>query len=83
LIPEGSRLREPLQDHFHANAPAYSGSAISAIDVRPVVDGYDRVVDYVFKTISRGRVSYDEGMLVLPRTRQELDQNGQHLIFTQ
>jgi hypothetical protein len=37
-----------------------------------VVDGYERVVDYVFKTIIKGRVSYDEGMLVLPRTRDEL-----------
>ena len=39
---------------------------------RPVIDGYERVVDYVFKTIKRGRISYDEGMLVLPRTRDEL-----------
>jgi hypothetical protein len=45
---------------------------ISKIDVRPVAEGYERVVDYVFKTIKRGRVSYDEGMLVLPRTRDEL-----------
>ena len=45
---------------------------ISKIHVRPVVDCYERVVDYVFKTIKRGRVSYDEGMLVLPRTRDEL-----------
>ena len=45
---------------------------ISKIDVRTVVDGYERVVDYVFKTIKRGRVSYDEAMLVLPKTRQEL-----------
>jgi hypothetical protein len=37
-----------------------------------VVNGYDRVVDYVFKTILRGRVSYDEGALLLPRARGEL-----------
>jgi hypothetical protein len=49
------------------------GVMISKIDVRPVSDGYDRVVDYVFKTIKRGgRVSYDEGVLILPRTRDEL-----------
>ena len=36
-----------------------------------MIDGYQRVVDYVFKTI-KGRVSYDEEMLVLPRTRDEL-----------
>ena len=30
------------------------------------------VVDYVFKTIKRGRVPYDEGVLVLPRAGNEL-----------
>jgi hypothetical protein len=29
-------------------------------------------VDYVLKTIKRGRVSYDEGVLILPRARGEL-----------
>jgi hypothetical protein len=74
LIPVGSRLREPLQDHFQICAPLYYGSngATSGIDVRPVAYGYDRVVDYVFKTVSRGRVSYDEGVLLLPRARDEL-----------
>jgi len=49
---------------------------ISKIDVRPVAEGYGRVVDYVFKTIKRGRVSYDEGVLILPRARDELTSRG-------
>lgn len=73
LIPDRSRLIEPLQDHFRSHAHLYEiDGAITKIDVRPVTDGYDRVVDYVFKTIKRGRVSYDEGLLILPRTRDEL-----------
>jgi hypothetical protein len=52
---------------------------ITKIDVRPVVDGYERVVDYVFKTIKRGRVSYDEGVLILPRTRDELTLGACHV----
>ncbi len=73
LLPDRSRLREPLQDHFQANAHLYGmGGTFSKIDVRPVTDDYARVVDYVLKTIKRGRVTYDEGMLILPRTRQEL-----------
>jgi hypothetical protein len=73
LIPDGSRLREPLQDHFQTCARLYGmDGTISKIDVRPVAEGYERVVDYVFKTIKRGRVSYDEGMIVLPRASQEL-----------
>lgn len=73
LIPDRSRLREPLQDHFQTCAHLYGiDGTISKIDVRPVMDGYERVVDYVFKTIKRGRVSYDEGVLILPRARDEL-----------
>jgi hypothetical protein len=73
LIPDRSRLREPLQDHLQAHAHVYAiDGAISKIDVRPVTHGYDRVTDYVLKTIKRGSISYDEGMLILPRSRQEL-----------
>jgi hypothetical protein len=44
-----------------------------------VVDGYEGVVDYVLKTIKRGRVSYDEGVLILPRTWDELTRKGMPL----
>jgi hypothetical protein len=77
LIPDRSRLRDPLQDHFQTCAHLYEiDGTISKIDVRPVMDGYERVVDYVFKTIKRDRVSYDEGVLILPRTRDELMLRG-------
>jgi hypothetical protein len=73
LVPDRSRMREPLQDHFHACAHLYGlDGAISKIDVRRVTDRYERVVDYVFKTIKRGRIAYDEGALILPRARDEL-----------
>ena len=42
------------------------------IDVRPVVGDHERVVDYVLKTVLNGRLSYDEAVLVLPRSRDEL-----------
>jgi hypothetical protein len=45
---------------------------IRGLEVRPVTETHERVVDYVFKTILRGRVSYDEGILLLPRARDEL-----------
>jgi hypothetical protein len=32
-----------------------------------------RVVDYVLKTVLNGRLSYDEAVLVLPRSRGELE----------
>lgn len=37
---------------------------------------HERVVDYVFKTIKRGRFTYDEGVLILPRRRDELTSKG-------
>ena len=49
-----------------------SGNLIQHIHVRPVVENYGRVIDYVLKTISKGRVGYDEGVLVLPRVKAEL-----------
>jgi hypothetical protein len=71
------RLREPLQNHFQACAHLYGiDGSISKIDIRPVVDGYERVVDYVFKTMKRGRVPYDEAVLILPRTRDQIDVEG-------
>ena len=45
---------------------------IMHLDVRPVIESHECVVDYVFKTILRGRVSYDDGVLLLPRIRDEL-----------
>ena len=74
LMPPTSRLRAPLDDHFEEHGELYRGprKSVLRIDVRPVVDGHDRVVDYVFKTVLKGRLAYDDGMLVLPRARSEL-----------
>jgi len=40
--------------------------------VEVVMQAHERVADYMFKTVLRGRVSYDDGVLVLPRARGEL-----------
>ena len=74
LVPPTSRLDGTLDEHFRSNHGLYLGkrSAIGGIHVRCVLDGYEHVVDYVFKTVLRGRTSYDEALLVLPRTSQEL-----------
>jgi len=74
LVPPATRLGIPVEEHFRANEAMYLGKQrlIERLDVRRVTDSYERVVDYVFKTILRGRISYDEGILLLPRARQEL-----------
>ena len=73
-VPPGTRLDVPVEEHFRDYQDMYLGKrrSITGLDVRPVTETYDRVVDYLFKTIVRGRVSYDDGVLLLPRTRGEL-----------
>jgi hypothetical protein len=74
LMPPASRLKESLADHFREKHELYAGSgrSIQLIDVRPVIGNHERVVDYVLKTVLNGRLSYDEAILVLPKTRGEL-----------
>jgi hypothetical protein len=75
LMPPASRLKESLADHFWEKHELYAGSGrpIQRIHVRPVVEDHGRVVDYVLKTVLNGRLSYDEAVLVLPRSRGELE----------
>jgi hypothetical protein len=75
LMPPASRLKGSLVDHFRERQRLYAGSgrSIQRIDVRPVVSDHGRVVDYVLKTVLNGRLSYDEAVLVLPRSRGELE----------
>jgi hypothetical protein len=75
LIPPRSRLKESLADHFEGNRDLYAGSgkSIRRIHVQPVVGGHERVVDYVLKTVLNGRLSYDEAVILLPRTYGELE----------
>jgi hypothetical protein len=75
LMPPASRLKGSLADHFGSNLDLYArpGTLVERVDVRPVVDGHRRVVDYVFKTVMNGRLSYDDAVLVLPRVREELE----------
>jgi hypothetical protein len=74
LVPPETRLAVPVEEHFREYEAMYIGRRrlITGLDVRPVTETHERAVDYVFKTILRGRVSYDEGVLILPRSRDEL-----------
>jgi hypothetical protein len=74
LMPPTSRLKGSLADHFREKRDLYTGSgrSVQRIDVRPVVEDHRRVVDYVVKTVLNGRLSYDEAVLVLPKSRGEL-----------
>jgi hypothetical protein len=74
LVPPDTRLKVPVDEHFREYQDMYIGrrGLITKPDVRPVDETPEQVVDYVFKTILRRRVSYDDGILILPRSRDEL-----------
>lgn len=74
LIPPSSRLKGSLVDYFQDKQDLYvrPDKPIERIHVQPIVDGHDRVVDYVFKNVLRRRLSYDDALVVLPRSRTEL-----------
>jgi len=75
LIPPASRFKGSLPDHFREKRDLYAGSgrSIQRIDVRPVVSDHGPLVDYVLKIVLNGRLSYDEAVLLLPRSRGELE----------
>ena len=80
LVPPESRLVDPVEDHFRRNERYYFGRSgfMTAIHVQPVTSDPDYIVEYAFKTMIRGRVSYDDSVLVLPKARAELGLGGSH-----
>ncbi|MCS3687515.1 hypothetical protein ABIF07_005458 [Bradyrhizobium elkanii] len=74
LIPPSARLKGSLVDYFQDKQDLYVrlDKPIQRIHVQPIVDGHDRVVDYMFKNVLRRRLSYDDALVVLPRSRTEL-----------
>jgi hypothetical protein len=79
MVPPDTRLAVPVEEHFREYQDMYLGRRrlITKLDIRPVNETPERAVDYVFKTILRRRVSYDDGVLVLPRARDELRPAGE------
>ena len=78
LVPPTSRLRGSLVDHMAEHTDLYVNGRVQRIDVRPVTDRHEWLTDYVFKTVKKGRISYDDAMLVLPRSRSELEAETTH-----
>lgn len=74
LLPPSSRLKGSLVDHFRENERLYvrPGTSIQRIHVEAAISDHDRVVDYALKTIRKGRLSYEDAVMVLPRARSEL-----------
>ncbi|WLC16281.1 hypothetical protein [Bradyrhizobium diazoefficiens] len=75
MVPRITRLKEHVAEHFKHQTDLYAGPSklLAGIHVRPITGTPERVVEYVFKTVLRGRVAYDDAVLVLPRASGELD----------
>jgi hypothetical protein len=74
LVPPRSRLTVTADVHFTDDHDGYviSGKPLADLHVTPVTDDPWYVVDYVMKSVKNRRVSYDDAVLVLPRTSSEL-----------
>ncbi|MCK1297521.1 hypothetical protein IVB33_30245 [Bradyrhizobium sp. 24] len=74
LVPPTTRLKEPVTEHFKNQANLYAGprKLVARIHVQPITATPECVADYVFKSVLRGRISYDDSLLVLPRASGEL-----------
>ena len=76
LIPARSRLKVDLQTHFRKHESRYiTGTPILKVHVEPIkptAPDITRVTDYVLKSFKRGRMNYDDAILVLPRAVSEI-----------
>ncbi len=81
MVPPNSRLKDEVANHFATKFDLYGGhsTGIARIDIRPVTHDRVKVLDYILKTIGNGRLSYDDAIVVLPRSRTELSVHRRNL----
>jgi hypothetical protein len=58
LIPAKSRLKVSAIEHFANTKELYVKNCLMELDVRPINCNVPRVLDYIFKSIRRGRFSW-------------------------
>jgi hypothetical protein len=74
-IPSTSLLKEDLTEHVKANEARYLRNGIVKIHVTVADNAFDRLADYVTKTVKRGWVDPDD-VLALPRSVSEMRTSG-------
>jgi hypothetical protein len=75
LVPTKSRLKVPFLQHLRDKKRSYGRGYMLMIHAEPIWDQERFVADYGGKAVKRGRLSYDD-VLVLPRTGKELQQDS-------
>ena len=71
LVPAKSRLKVPFLQHLRDKKRNYGRGYLLTTHAEPIWDQERFVADYGGKAVKRGRLSYDD-ILVLPRTGAEL-----------
>ena len=72
IVPPRSRLETSADVHFADHQQRYARWPLAEVDVVPIVKTPEIALDYVLKSVRRGRFSFDD-VLILPRARSELD----------
>jgi hypothetical protein len=71
LTPPYSRFKSTLDAYFTEAGEHYINDRLEQIDVEPIKDNPQYVVDYIAKTFKRGLVAYDD-IVMLPKHVTEL-----------
>jgi hypothetical protein len=74
LVPTKSRLKVPFLQHLRNKRKSYGQGSTLTIHAEPIRDHHRFVADYAGNGVKRGRVSYDD-VLILPRTGKELQRD--------
>jgi hypothetical protein len=71
VVPWDCRLKEDVITHLQKHDAVYRKVPLRRIDVRPIEKNLGFVVDYVFKSVKKRRVSWDD-VILLPKSSSEL-----------
>jgi hypothetical protein len=72
VVPWECRLKKDVVTHLQEHGALYRKAPLRRIDVQPIEDRLGFVVDYVFKSVKKGRVSWDD-VILLPKSSSELN----------
>ena len=73
LVRPCSRLRVRADEHVRENRELYMRDRrLMRVDARAIRHSPGRALEYAFKAVLRGSVSYEDGVVILPRAQSEL-----------
>jgi hypothetical protein len=71
VVPWDCRLKEDVVTHLQKHDALYRKAPLRRIDIQPIEEKLGFVVDYVFKSVKKRRVCWDD-VILLPKSSSEL-----------